>query len=77
VTGEITPLETGTFPEPKIPVLGPTFLFSMNKDALCHQRYGQISSEIFPVSKKLTRELQNSLLYIGSSPDILTQFVHN
>jgi hypothetical protein len=64
VTGEITPLETCTFPEPKIPVLGPTFLFSMNKDALCHQRYGKISSEIFPVSKKLTRELQNSLLYI-------------
>jgi len=64
VSGEITPLETSTFPEPKIPVLGPTFLFSMNKDAKCHQRYGKISSEIFPVSKKLTRELQNSLLYI-------------
>ena len=64
VTGEMTSLETGTFPEPKIPVLGPTFLFSMNKDAKCHQRYGKISSEIFPVSKKLTRELQNSLLYI-------------
>ena len=64
VTGEITPLETGTFPKPKIPVLGPTFLFSMNKDAKCHQRYGKISSEIFPVSKKLTLELQNSLLYI-------------
>jgi hypothetical protein len=64
VTGKMTPLETGTFPEPKLPVLGPTFLFSMNKDAKCHQRYGKISSEIFPVSKKLTRELQNSLYYI-------------
>ncbi len=64
VTGEITSLETGTFPEPKIPVLGPTFLFSMNKDAPCHRRYGKISSELFPVSKKLTRELHNSMLYI-------------
>jgi hypothetical protein len=64
VTGKMTSLETGTFPEPKIPVLGPTFLFSMNKDAKCHKRYGKISSEIFPVSKKLTIELQNSLLYI-------------
>jgi hypothetical protein len=64
VTGEITPLETGTFPETKIPVLGPTFLFSMNKDAPCHRRYGKISSKIFPVSKKLTYELHTSLLYI-------------
>lgn len=64
VTGEMTSLETGPFPKPKIPVLEKTYLFSMNKDAKCHQRYGKISSEIFPVSKKLTRELQNSLLYI-------------
>ncbi len=64
ISGEIAQIETDTFPKPKLPVLGPTFLFSMNKDAPCHRRYGKISSEIFPVSKKLTRELHNSMLYI-------------
>ncbi len=64
ISGEIAQVETDTFPKPNLPVLGPTFLFSMNKDAPCHRRYGKISSEIFPVSKKLTRELYNSMLYI-------------
>ncbi len=64
LTGERTTLELDKFPCPKLPVIGPTYLLSMNKDAPCHSRYGKISSAIFPVSKKLTQNLQNALFYI-------------
>ncbi len=64
LTGERTALELDKFPCPKLPIIGPTYLLSMNKDAPCHNRYGRISSAIFPVGKKQTQSLQNALLYI-------------
>jgi hypothetical protein len=64
LTGERTDLELDKFPCPKLPIIGPTYLLSMNKDAPCHYRYGKISSAIFPVGKKQTQSLQNALLYI-------------
>lgn len=67
LTGITGQLEDETFPEPKLPVLGPSYLFSMNKDAGCHERYGLISSTIFPVNRELTQSLQDSLLYVTHS----------
>lgn len=64
LTGEMTALELDKFPSPKLPILGPTYLLSMNKDAPCHYRYGKISSAIFPVGKKVTEHLQNALYCI-------------
>lgn len=64
LTGESVQLEAEKFPEPKLPILGPTYLMSMNKDAPCHDRYGLISAAIFPTGRVLARELQNAVLFI-------------
>lgn len=60
-------LENDKFPEPKLPILGQSYLYSMNKDAKCHTRYGRISIASYPVNKELAVELQNSLLFITAS----------
>lgn len=60
-------LENDKFPEPKLPILGQTYLYSMNKDAKCHSRYGRISAASYLVNKELAVELQNSLLFITAS----------
>jgi hypothetical protein len=40
-------LHTGPYPDPTLPVIGKIYLFSMNKNALCHERYRRIGSSIF------------------------------
>jgi len=42
--------QTGSYPDPTLPAIGSTYLFSMNEDVPCHNRYGKIASEICPVS---------------------------
>ena len=60
-------LEYDKFPQPKLPILGPSYLYSMNKDAKCHTRYGRISTASYPVNRELAVELQNSLLFITAN----------
>jgi hypothetical protein len=60
-------LENDKFPQPKLPILGPSYLYSMNQDAKCHTRYGRISVASYPVNKELAVKLQNSLLFITST----------
>jgi len=67
LSGTSGELEKDKFPEPKLPILGQSYLYSMNKDAKCHSRYGRISVASYPVNKDLTVELQNSLLFITAS----------
>ncbi len=67
LSGKCGELENDKFPEPKLPILGQSYLYSMNKDAKCHTRYGRISAASYPVNKELTVELQNSLLFITAS----------
>jgi hypothetical protein len=57
-------IENEKFPEPKLPIIGQSYLFSMNRDARCHYRYGHVSVDSYPVNKELTYELQDSLLFI-------------
>jgi len=38
------------YPDPNLPIIGKTYLFSMNKDIPCHNRYKKIGSYIFPAS---------------------------
>jgi hypothetical protein len=68
LSGIIGSLEDKKFPEPKLPILGKSYLFSMNKDAGCHYRYGKVSAGNYPVNSDLANDLQDSLLYI-TSPD--------
>jgi|GEM_PF-638740 len=60
-------LENDKFPQPKLPILGLSYLYSMNQDAKCHTRYGRISVASYPVNKELAVKLQNSLLFITST----------
>lgn len=54
-------LHAGPYPDPTLPIIGSTYLFSMNEDALCHYRYGKISSAIFPISQDDINGVQASL----------------
>ncbi|MEK7449697.1 MAG: hypothetical protein AAB019_09475 [Planctomycetota bacterium] len=63
--GSMQEIENEKFPNPKLPEFGLVYLFSMNKDAKCHQRYKRISSSIFPVGKNLRIELGSALQNIA------------
>ncbi len=44
-------LHLGPYPDPTLPAVGIAYLFSMNEDIPCHNRYGLIGSKIFPSSR--------------------------
>lgn len=48
-------------PQPNLPILGPSYLMSMNKDTPCHRRYGHIGSAIFSRFPKRLRTPQAML----------------
>ena len=64
LTGRDMPLETDKLPSPKLPVLGPTVLMSMNPDTPCQRRYGRIGTEVFRVGKKTAAELNSALVQV-------------
>ena len=55
-------------PQPNLPILGPSYLMSMNKDTPCHHRYGHIGSAIFPVSEEITNAASDAVQYL-TKPD--------
>jgi hypothetical protein len=54
-------------PEPDLPMLGRTYLMSMNKDTRCQTRYGQISAGIFAVGEATIQSLYEAILYVTES----------
>lgn len=50
-------------PNPNLPILGPTYLMSMNADIPCQTRYGRISTAIFPVGKGTAQLLNDAILF--------------
>jgi len=64
LSGSITDMENDKFPNPNLPIIGPTYLFSMNKDAECHLRYKRISSTIYPVGKELLIEINSAIMHM-------------
>lgn len=55
-------------PQPNLPILGPSYLMSMNKDTPCHARYGNIGSAIFPISEEITNAASDAVQYL-TKPD--------
>jgi hypothetical protein len=51
-------------PNPNLPLLGGTYLMAMNADIPAQTRYGQSSTDIFPLAKRTVQELNDSLLHI-------------
>lgn len=64
LSGKRQAIERGVFPQPKLPILGLTYLFSMNPDALCHRRYGQIGSTIFPAGQESLAAVNEAVAWI-------------
>ncbi len=54
-------------PSPNLPILGPTYLMSMNADIPCHSRYGRTSTKIFPAGKTSIHNLNNAIRFITHS----------
>jgi hypothetical protein len=67
LSGNMVDIENDKFPNPNLPIIGPTYLFSMNKDAECHLRYKRISSTIYPVGKELLVEVNSAILHLVDS----------
>jgi hypothetical protein len=55
-------------PNPNLPLLGGTYLLSMNPDVPCQTRYGRISTEVFPVTQETVHGVNDALLHI-THPD--------
>jgi hypothetical protein len=51
-------------PSPNLPILGPTYLMSMNADVPCQTRYGRTSTKIFPAGMKSIQNLNNAIRFI-------------
>lgn len=64
LTGHVTSLETDLFPAPNLPVLGETYLLSMNQDARCQTRYGLTGTRVLPVSKDRANEVEQALKWV-------------
>jgi len=67
LTGLEMPLETDKLPSPRMPVLGDTYLMSMNADTPCQTRYGRIGMEIFPIGEKTAIELNAALVHLTTA----------
>ena len=64
LTGESNGIENSKFPDPTLPQVGKTFLFSRNKDNPSFGRYGSKSVETFPVDSGHLRQLEAALATI-------------
>lgn len=52
------------FPDPTLPIIGPTNLMSMSKDSPCQTRYSLQESDIFPVGKGTAQVLLNAVQFL-------------
>lgn len=51
-------------PNPNLPLLGGTYLFSMNAEIPCQSRYGRRSTALFPVTRHAVQGANDALLHM-------------
>jgi hypothetical protein len=61
LTGLSTKLHVGKFPQPNLPGLGQTYLFSRNRDIPSLTRYGRTADASFPIDSELVRRLAGAI----------------
>ena len=61
LSGEELLLEDDKFPSPKLPIIGNTYLFSVNDQTPCQVRYKKTSTEIIPIGRKEANAIQDAL----------------
>ena len=64
ISGYYDEIEKEKLPNPKLPLLGPSFLFSMNKNTPCLTRYGKTSINIIPIGKTSKKKMEDSIVWI-------------
>jgi hypothetical protein len=57
LSGKSVKLHAGNFPQPNLPGLGQTYIFSRNKDIPSLTRYGRTADASFPIDSDLVRRL--------------------
>lgn len=62
--GDVGPAIGDKMPNPNLPLLGGTYLFSMNSEIPCQSRYGQSSTDLFPVTRHAVQGVNDALLHI-------------
>ena len=62
--GRAGPAIGDKMPNPNLPLLGGTYLFSMNSEIPCQNRYGRSSTELFPVTRHAVQGLNDALLHM-------------
>ena len=61
LSGKELLLEDDKFPSPKLPIIGNTYLFSVNDQTPCQFRYKKTSTEIIPIGRKEANAIQDAL----------------
>jgi hypothetical protein len=61
LSGKAAQLHTGNFPQPNLPGLGQTYIYSRNKDIPSLTRYGRTADASFPVDAELVRRLAGAV----------------
>jgi hypothetical protein len=61
LSGESAKLHSGNFPQPNLPGLGQTYIFSRNRDIPSLTRYGRTADASFPVDSGLLRRLAGAI----------------
>ncbi len=61
LSGRKVQLENDKFPNPKLPIIGNTYLFAVNDQTPCQTRYKKTATEIIPVGRSEATAIQNSL----------------
>src|SRR5208283_2995413 len=61
LTGKLARLHSGNFPQPNLPGLGQTYVFSRNKDIPSLSRYGRTADASFPIDSGLVRRLAGAV----------------
>lgn len=61
LNGEASPLHIGNFPQPNLPGIGETYIFSRNKEIPSVARYGRSAASSFPVGDELVQRLHGAI----------------
>jgi len=67
ISGRRTGLEDDKLPSPKLPLLGNTYLMSMNADEPCQFRYGRSSVQICPIGRDTASRLNAGILWLTAA----------
>ena len=66
LSGMAATLHAGNFPQPNLPGLGQTYIFSRNKDIPSLTRYGRTADASFPIDSQLVRRLSGTITALTS-----------